>query len=300
MRRYLFCLLAMVFFCQAVPAVDAIQSVTAVWRDFVASVRRGDYPNAHSLFSAQSQTALPYAEFVEEYGPLSVAREMVLARPDSQSTDLGDDWAEITYGGANPASGRKFRVGVSFVANDGGWGLVAARNELPERIEAGARTMLRMLWNARSQAQPRQLVAALTSAQSDSPVFQAYRLETDGTTFRAFPLQKPFRTFYVDNFGQVKSVERTPPPPQRKNAASLPVPERSSLPKAPAGPTVAAPKPRAEMEELSEPPPRRLQTKAEAGLDDELPEPRVRNSRGNGNGSVKNRPPAITLPDSIR
>lgn len=295
-------------------AGDDIRGVTAVWSDFISSIRRGDYPNAHSLFSPQSQAAMPYEEFVAEYGPLSVAREMVLAKPESQATDLDEDWAEIVYGGVNPGSGRKFKVGVSFVRNEGEWGLVAARNEEQERVEAGARAMLRLLWEARGKAEPRALVEAMTQVQEESPVLLHYRLETDGTTFRAFPLQKGFRTFYVDGWGLVKSMEKTPPQKKRGNAASLAVPARSVLPdvnpsvqEKRAGDTQQAGQvdkaDRDHMPELSEPPaPRsrtgRGKTREEYGnLDGELSEPPP--SRRGGRTGVTQQP-VVTLPETIR
>lgn len=191
-------------------ALDEIQGVTAVWNDFVTALRRGDYLNAHGLFSAQSRDAMPYAEFADEYGPLSAARELILAKPDSLATRIDGDWGEITYGGANPGTGRKFSVGVSFVRNQNGWGLVAARNEAPERIEAGARALLRLLRDNRRHGAPRDLVAALTRAQGENPVLQFYRLETDGARFTAFPRENTLRTFFVDEWGAVRSVEQTP------------------------------------------------------------------------------------------
>lgn len=279
---------------------DDIQGVTAVWRDFVASIRRGDYPNAHSLFSPQSQRAMPYGEFVAEYGPLSVAREMVLAKPESQATDLDEDWAEIVYGGVNPGSGRKFKVGVSFVRDGGVWGLVAARNEERERVEAGARAMLRLLWESRDRAGARDLVAAMTQVQAESPVLRYYRLETDGAVFRAFPLEKGYRTFYVDGWGEVKSVEKTPVLSKRGSAADLVVPERSVLPGGGGrdGGGVAVERGGGGMPELSEPSVRergRTRGGGERVEFGEMAEPSVRR----GDGRVM-RQPVVTLPETIR
>lgn len=276
------------FSCAAVAAMDDIQGVTAVWSDFVASIRRGDYPNAHSLFSPESRAALPYAEFVAEYGPLTPAREMVLARPESQATDLDGDWAEFNYGGVNPATGRKFRVGVSFVRNQGAWGLVAARNETKERVEAGIRTILRMVWDIRDRAPARELVAMVSASHGEYPIFRFYRLEAAGDRFQAFPLQPGLRTFYVDGAGVVRSLEQPEPPGSTPRGMSPP-PERSALP--PPAPAPAAVDDNG-MPEMAEPPPAFV-----FDLDGELPEPPPPGAMGWEPASP---PPPVTLPDAIR
>ncbi|MCC8191381.1 MAG: nuclear transport factor 2 family protein, partial [Planctomycetes bacterium] len=150
MTLRLACLLLLVLSTtRPTPAGDDIQAVTAVWADFAAALRRGDYRNAHGLFSAESRAALPYAEFVREYAPLSAAREMVVARQESLSTRVDGDWAVLAYGGHSPTTGRRFRVDVALVRNGGRWGVVAARNEAVERLEAEARTFLRLLADRR-------------------------------------------------------------------------------------------------------------------------------------------------------
>lgn len=271
-------------------AMDDMQAAGAVWNDFVASIRRGDYPNAHSLFSAESRAALSYGEFVAEYGPLSSAREMVVAKPESLSTSLDGDWAEISYGGVNPGTGRKFSVGVSLVRNRGQWGLVAARNEAIERAEAGARRLLGLLRDARDSAPPKDLVAALNAAHAPNPVMRVYRVETDGRTFRTFPLQPGLRTFYLDNSGMVRALGRTahaePVPAER-----LPVPQRTAVPPPLPGDT---PPPARRLEnglsEMAEPPPRSTGPRLPEGLDGEISEPPPRQ---------RDTPRAVRLPDSI-
>ena len=273
-------------------ALDDIQGVSAVWSDFVASLRRGDYVNAHGLFSAQSRAAMPYREFVAEYGPSSSAREMVLAKPDSQATNLDGDWAEIAYGGVNPGTGRKFRVGVSFVKNQSGWGLVAARNETAERVEAGARGLLRLLWENRMHGAPRDLVTALTRAQAGNPVLKYYRLETNGETFRAFPLERTLRTFYVDGWGAVRAVEADPEV-RRLPRELQPVPERPARELPPVAASAAGDG--GAMPELSEPADwdgAGLET-----LDSEFPEPPM---PGQPESRLPSSPPAVNLPDTIR
>ncbi len=252
-RVLLLALLLATAFAPSARALDEIRGVTAVWNDFVAALRRGDYRNAHGLFSPQSRQAMPYAEFVDEYGPLSASREIILAKADSLSTRVDGDWGEINYGGTNPATGRKFSVGVAFVRNRDGWGLVAARNETVERIEAGARALIRLLWENRGKGAPRELAAALTAAQAGNPVLRHYRLETDGRRFTAFPAERGLRTFFVDEMGGVRSVEETPEAlsPARSGRAIGRVPQESAIaPKPPAPPPERDP---AAMPELSDP-----------------------------------------------
>ncbi len=300
MRRIFFVL---VFAALAVPApvraVDDMQAVTAVWADFTASLRRGDYRAAHQLFSPQSQLAMPYADFVSEYNPISVAREMVLARPENQATNLQTDWAELTFSGTNPATGRPFRVGVSLVKNAGRWGLVAARNEERERTEAEARAVLVFAWNNRTAAPTlREVAAAIVRTQGNNPVFGYYRLESDGELFRMFPLQPGLRTFYVDKWGEVRSAEQTPPAPRLESAAALPVPERTPPPEPPPPPPA---RDRNVMPELAEPPgpagrPGRAGRSASL---DAMPEPPEPPAPENGRTRIPDSPPSLRLPDTI-
>ena len=270
-------------------AVDDMQEVADIWKDFVSSLRRGDYPGAHALFSPESRAAMPFAEFVAEYGPLSAAREMILARPESQSSSVDNDWAEITIGGVNPGSGRRFRIGVALVRNLGSWGLVAARNEGAERAEAGARALLRAAWAARERAGPREILAAAAVAQEQNALLRQYRLEVDAAGFRAFPKEKGLRTFFVDSMGMVRSVERTEPQsaPGGRPAAMTAVPPRTAMP-----PPLEAPSPVRRLDEngmpeMAEPPPVRFS----ADLMDELPEPPL---------PFADRMPEPALPEIIR
>lgn len=232
MRRRVFLLpLVIIVLALAGPAValEDIQAVNALWSDFTASLRRGDYPAAHRLFSPQSQLAMPYKEFVAEYSPLSLAREMILTPADNQGANLDNDWAELSINGTNRTTGRKFKVGVSMVRNLGGWGLVAARNETVERIEAEARKLLRLAWEYRNRGKGREVAAAVSQAQTGNPVLEYYRLESDGKGFHTFPLKKGLRTFYLDQWGSVKAAEEVPPAPKLPTAARLEVPGRSVL-----------------------------------------------------------------------
>lgn len=312
----------------AAPAGDDIGLATEVWNGFVASVRRGDYPDAHRRFSAESRSVMPYAEFVSEYGPLSAAREMVLARPESLATRLDGDWAEISYGGVNPGSGRRFKVGVSLVKNEGAWGLVAARNEKPERVEAEARSVLRAaaLWRGNPDA-PR-LLDELQKANADSPMLRYYRFETDGRDFRAVPLVEGLRGFHVDAAGEALA---TVPPSLRPHwelrlddSASAPAPAPVSA-SASAGaapalgdllPELPVPQPPPAMDEWPEPPasgpamglpeltepPLLPRTPSSPSGHDmpELPEPREPPSpRSSGDVSSPLSTPRVRLPDSI-
>lgn len=282
-RSVLLPLLLILLCISTADALDDIQGVTAVWNDFVASLRRGDYRRAHALFSPQSRAVLAYGDFVAEYGPLSAAREMVLAKPDSQSTALDADWAELTYGGTHPGSGGKFRVGVAFTRNGGQWGLVAARNEPRERIEAGARAFLSRLWESRDLAAPQDLLAALEAAQGGNPVLQRYRLEWDGSRFQAFPREAGLRTFYVDAGGRVRSVEVYDEPPPLAEAIHEPEPEPAAPPELPE-PAIT----NGGMPELNEPP---LSTSS-FDLEEELPEPPAPASAAPAR-------PGLSLPDVI-
>ena len=259
-------------------AGDDIQAVSAVWSDFVSALRRGDYQAAHGLFSPQSRAAMPYAEFVREYNPLSAARELVLAKPESLSTRLDGDWAEINYGGVNPGSGRAFRVGVALVRNQGAWGLVAARNEEPERLEAGARGILARAAPWRDNPRVRAMLDELVAA-GGNPVAARYRFEVADRTLRALPLVAGLRPFHVDVWGKVRPGVNSPAVPEpavvdivlpasTRVAASIPAPP---LPTPgmdePARPTT--PPLLGGMPELSQPPP----PPGLPPLPDDLPEP---------------------------
>ncbi len=272
---------------------DDIQAVGAVWSDFVASVRRGDYRNAYGLFSPESRALMTFAEFAAEYGPLSASREMVLVKPERQATDLNGDWAEITYGGTNPETGRHFKIGVALVRNAGGWGVVAARSEARERVEAAARGLLRMVWGARDRGTPRELVADLNAAQAKNPVMRQYRIETDGTAVRAFPLEKGLRTFYLDGAsGVVRAVGEGEMGPRVLPAEAVRTPERSVLPRAEENKPAAL---EDGMPALSEPRPRGAGRGAADSLEEEIAEPPMPSSGVKGRAR-----PNLSLPDSIR
>ena len=206
MRLSLSLCLSLVVLClpTTAQAEDEFQMVSAVWTDFVSALRRGDYRRAHNLFSAESRAAMPYPQFAAEYGPLSVAREMVLARPESMSTRVEGDWAEITYSGANPTGGQPFRIGAALVRNQGSWGLVAARNEEIERLEAAARDLLRQMGQWRRQNELAEKLVALSSTDAN-PMARFYRFEVAGATVGAQPLQTGLRAFYLDGLGTVRT-----------------------------------------------------------------------------------------------
>ncbi len=265
-RLVLILILILFLFAPSLPAGDDIQAVGALWNDFVAALRRGDYRAAHGLFSPESRAAMPYGDFVREYGPLSIAREMILARPESQSTRLDRDWAEIAYAGTSPGAGRPFRVGVSAVRNAGAWGLVAARNEENERSEAAARAFLAeaSAWRGSPEA-GRRLEGAI-AAGGANPLFVRYRFETDGDVYRALPKSPGLRAFHTDAWGVVKQgadpAPPAPPPPPDPiapiaRAARAPLPELGETPLPP--PPLPPPPPPARptvngLPELSEPP----------------------------------------------
>lgn len=300
MRRFWLISLFLLALAANVAAADDLQGVGAVWNDFVASLRRGDYPNAHSLFSPESRETMPYPEFVAEYGPLSAAREMILAIPESQSTSMDGDWAELTYTGVNPGTGRKFRVGASLVRNGGNWGLVAARNETVERVQAGARDLLRLAWEARDRAEAEQLAAALSAAHAQNPVLRYYRIEAANEGgFLAFPVQQGLRTFYTDAWGVVKSVEQSPPPQRGVSAERLDVPARSAAMPTPLPPPEMPAPPSLEngMPEMAEPPPAGIAR----DMPDELAEPPPLPGRAVPTPAPRRsaEPPVLVLPDSI-
>lgn len=160
------------------PAGDGIEAIGGVWRDFVAAVRRGDYDAAHRLFSEQSRAAFPLPAFMDEYGPLSAARETLLAEPSSLSTDVNGDWGEIRFTVRLPVSGKSLRVGVTFVRNDDVWSLVAARNETRERLEAGIREVLRRLAPlAVGQGAEGRVAEAVARDLGEGPLARAYEVE---------------------------------------------------------------------------------------------------------------------------
>lgn len=198
------CLCVCGFLGEPARAIDDMRAATAVWNDFTASLRRGDYPGAHRLFSPESRIALPYAEFVAEYGPLSAAREMVLVNPESLSTRLDGEWAEIAFGGVAPGTGRRFKVGVSLVKNQGNWGLVAARNERNERLETEARAVLRAAAPWRGRQDAGHFLDELQGANAGSVLFQFYRFEATDASFRAIPLREALRAFHLDGHGEVR------------------------------------------------------------------------------------------------
>ncbi len=296
-RSVLLAVLLIILVLPTADALDDIQGVTAVWNDFAASVRRGDYRRAHALFSPQSRAILPYADFVTEYGPLSAAREMVLAKPASQSTSLDGDWAQLAYGGVNPSTGRGFRVVVSFARNNGRWGLVAARNEEPERVEAAARGLLSMLWHNRRLAPPADLLAAMQAAQANNPALRHYRFEWDGARFQAFPQTPRLRTFYLDESGEVRSVELVEDTalPRAEAAVSAPPPEPTPPSDPLEMPEPAVPPLVEGLPELSEPP----LPGATVNLEDELPEPPPPPGPP-GRPALPRERPTVSLPDVIQ
>ena len=283
--------LMLLFFVMSSPAAragDDMQIVAALWSDFVQALRRGDYVHAHALFSPESRNALPYQDFVREYGPLSSARELVLARPETFSTRLDGDWAEVVYAGINPGSGRNFRIGVAAVRNQQAWRLVAARNEAPERIEAAARGVLRRIAEWRGNPEAARLAREFLASLAETPVAENYRFAAAGTFFSALPARQGLRAFHVDAWGTVR--EGTP-------GAGGTVRELPAMPPAVAAPAkapAAAPVPAAlplvdGLPEMREPP-----ATAASMMPGELPEPPppapVRVAE----------PERVELPDTIR
>ncbi len=275
------CLFLLVFlFASGLSAGDDIQAVGALWNDFAAALRRGDYRAAHGMFSAESRAAMPYAEFVREYAPASAAREMLLAKPESQSTRLDHDWAEIAYSGVGAGTGRPFRVGVSAVKNGGVWGLVAARPEASERVGAAARAVLAEAAAGRGDpAARRRLEEWAAAGAATSPVFGRYNFETDGESFRALPRGPGLRAFHLDEWGLVKqgaaAAPAAPPPPEPAPPASgaaakrAPLPELGEIPLPPPPPPPPARPTENGLPELAEPPP----VPAAPPGRDEMPEP---------------------------
>lgn len=211
MRR-LAAILLFCFVAAAANAGDGMRSITALWDDFSSALRRGEYPLAHSMFSAESRAAMPYQVFVLEYGPASAARELILSPPESLTTRTEGDWGEIGFSGRNSGSGQPFRVGVALVRNQGAWGLVAARNESVERLEASARYVLSLAIKWRGDPEASAKLSAWLADMKEFPTLQYYRFETDGRIFRAGPLAKGLRAFHVDEWDMVKPGLSSPPP----------------------------------------------------------------------------------------
>ncbi len=286
MRRYAFFLLIFLSTIAPLAAGDDIQAVNALWSKFVQALASGQYKQAHSLFSPESRSALPFGEFVVEYGPVSAARELVLAKTENVSTSLNGDWAELTYGGHRAGTGRPFAVGVAMVKNSGEWGLVAARNEAPESLEAGARALLRSVATVRGQPNAGTLVRELLARESGNPVLTHYRFDTDGELLKAVPVAQGLRPFHVDSSGAVHpGLEPAPVP-----AAPPSVPE-------PAEPAQPRPVMVDGLPELGEPPP-------PPGFGSSLPPlaPPPLSPVFDGSGDMLERlpdPDKFTLPDRI-
>jgi hypothetical protein len=270
-------------------AVDDIQAVSALWDDFLSALRRGDYRSGHEMFSPESRAALPFLEFAREYGPLSAAREAVLAKPESRSARVEGDWAEIVSLARDPASGGRRRVVVAAVRNQGVWSLVAGRNEGRERLEAAARAVLGLAASRRGQPGAAKWLEDLAAA--GRPVFQHYRFQTNGRDFRAIPQASGLRAFYLDAWGEARPGAGSAPVPAPlpdvpgKGIVSpppFPLPPEAGAPAAPP-PAGRLPAGNGGLPELSEPPP-----SPEPG---DLPEP------PNGGGLAG--PEWFSLPDAI-
>lgn len=293
-RAWILAVAAALWICLPACAADDMQDVASVWSRFTASLRCGDYPEAHRQFSEESQNAMPYPEFVAEYGPLSTARELILAKPESQSTNVDGDWAEFLFGGVNPGTGRRYQVGVSLVRNGDGWGLVAARNEDAERIQAGARALLRAAWNARNHAEPSAIAAALSEANADNPVLKFYRIEASADGFVAFPQHAGLRTFYTNALGDAVSMEQPAQGGGREKETAAPQPSGGQK----TGPAPAIPASALDngIPEMTEPPPL---SERNSGLDGEMREPPPSPGRSAPPREPANRMPLIELPDAI-
>lgn len=265
MRKSAAILILCLLLAAAAPAGDGMRAIAAVWDDFASALRRGDYPLAHSMFSAESRAAMPYRVFVLEYGPASAARELILSPAESLTARTDGDWGEISFSGLNSGSGRPFRVGVALVRNQGTWGLVAARNESVERLEASARYILSLAvkWRGDAEAAPR--LSAWLETLEDFPARRHYRFETNGEFFRAAPLTAGLRAFHADEWNTIKPGLSSPPTP-----AQPPLPQFTPAPPAggrgaplpeldePVAPTPLPPQRRQQLvdglPEMSEPP----------------------------------------------
>ena len=246
-----------------IPAGDDIRAITSLWDDFLAALRRGDYPAAYALFSHESRQALPYADFTRRYGPLSAAREAVLARPESRSARVEGDWAEIASSGVWPDSGRRFRIVAAAVKNQDSWSLVAAGSETRERREAAAREVLRTAaaWRGLPDAAAR--LAKLVATGSNRQVFRDFVFQTDGNHFRALPQASGLRAFHLDpwgavrpgaNDGDLQALPATPAAQAKNRPAALPLPSPPAPPPANGLPELAEPPFPSGPGELPEPP----------------------------------------------
>lgn len=294
---------------------DGIEALNVSWRDFVAAVRRGDYPAAHLMFSEQSRAVFPFQAFVREYGPLSAARETLLADPASLATRVNGDWGEIRFAIRLPVSRREMTVTVAFVRNDGVWSLVAARNEEREQLEAAARDLLRQLLPHLSRPDARELVAAVVAGQpGDNPLTRAYDFAYAQNRLRAIPKLSGLRAFHLDNWGMVKQGmgesaaelgKLAVMPNQGGPAAIPPAPARSVPPPVavPDRPIIAgAPAPDQALPELAEPPAARplsgMGELADPGMLPQgdpppLPPPELPDPLGSGHNAP---PPGVTRP----
>lgn len=196
---------AVLLFTQAVPAGEDIEAISVTWRDFIASVRRGDYQSAYAMFSEQSRQVFPFQAFVAEYGPLSAARETLLLSPSSFSTEVNGDWGEIRFNVVLPLSGQSLRVGAALVKNDETWRLVAARNETRERVEAIARETLRRLTPGLSRPNGQAAIRALVEREvAGSPLARMYDIGVLEGVLCALPRITGLRAFHVDSWGRIR------------------------------------------------------------------------------------------------
>jgi hypothetical protein len=185
-------------------AGEGIGTINDLWRDFTAAIRRGDYQAAYQMFSEQSRSVFSYQDFVVEYGPLSAARETLLQEPNSLSTSVQGDWAEIRFSVTLPVSGQELGISAAFVRNDELWRLVAARNQSRERIEATARDTLRRLVPLLSGPNAAKAVAeAVAKDVAPTPLGNAYNMGVLDGILRALPKASGLRAFHVNNWGVV-------------------------------------------------------------------------------------------------
>lgn len=218
-------------------AADDIQAVSAVWTDFSAALRAGEYARAHAMFTAQSQAAMDLSRFTAEYNPLSLTREMVTAKPESLTVVIDGEWAQLRYGGVFAGTGERFALSASLTRNEGIWALVADRNERPERIEAAARSLLLLYASVRGQADARERWRqALDNISSTLPVGTYYRFSNDSGVIAALSNTPRLRSFHLDAYDRVLPGGKPTPQPlpqalpqTAQPPAPAPMPEPNAL-----------------------------------------------------------------------
>jgi len=121
------------------PAVE----VASLWESFSAALRRGDYRTAYDCFTQESKELYSYKQFCYDHHPLMQMGQAILSYPQNTQLNVTRDIAELrfTTEGSDP-----ILVSILMVRDNNRWLLEAAPRQTAARIEAEARSILRLLW----------------------------------------------------------------------------------------------------------------------------------------------------------